>query len=61
MAGEIAFDVSEDTQKQIYAENQILPDLYPTFDSLVYGRMDVKFVEYYDLTPRPPRIERYTL
>lgn len=61
MAGEIAFDVSEDTQKQIYAENQILPDLYSTFDSLVYGRMDVKFVEYYDLTPRPPRIERYTL
>lgn len=61
MAGNIVFDVPEDIQKEIFEENPILPDLYPTFDALVYGRMDVKFVEYYDLTPRPPRIERYTL
>lgn len=61
MAGNIVFDVPEDIQKEIFDENPILPDLYPTFDALVYGRMDVKFVEYYDLTPRPPRIERYTL
>lgn len=61
MAGNIVFDVPENIQKEIFEENPILPDLYPTFDALVYGRMDVKFVEYYDLTPRPPRIERYTL
>lgn len=61
MAGNIVFDVPENIQKEIFAENPILPGLYPTFDVLVYGRMDVKFVEYYDLTPRPPRIERYTL
>lgn len=61
MAGNIVFDVPENIQKEIFEENSILPDLYPTFDALVYGRMDVKFVEYYDLTPRPPRIERYTL
>ncbi len=61
MAGNIVFDVPEDIQKEIFDENPILPDLYPTFDALVYGRMDVKFVEYYDLTPRPPRIERYML
>lgn len=61
MTGNIVFDVPEIIQKEIFAENPILPELYPTFDALVYGRMDVKFVEYYDLTPRPPRIERYTL
>ncbi len=61
MDGNIVFDVPGNIQKEIFAENPILPDLYPTFDALVYGRMDVKFVEYYDLTPRLPRIERYTL
>lgn len=61
MTGNIVFDVPEIIQKEIFAENPSLPELYPTFDALVYGRMDVKFVEYYDLTPRPPRIERYTL
>ena len=61
MDGNIVFDVPGNIQKEIFAENPTLPDLYPTFDALVYGRMDVKFVEYYDLTPRLPRIERYTL
>lgn len=61
MSGNISFDVPEKTQKEIFVTNPILPDLYPSYDSLVYGRMDVKFIEYYDLTPRPPRIERYTL
>lgn len=61
MAGDIAFDVSEDIQKEIFRTNPILPDLYPSFDMLVYFRMEVKFVEYYDLTPRPPKIESYNL
>lgn len=61
MAGNIYFDVPENIQKEIFTENPILPDLYPTFDTLVYGRMEVKFVEYFDLTPRPPRIEKFTL
>lgn len=61
MSGNVVFDVPENVQKEIFAENPILPDLYPSFNALVYGRMDVKFVEYFDLNPRPPRIERYTL
>lgn len=61
MAGDIVFDVTENIQKEIFGANPILPDLYPSYDTLVYGRMNVRFVEYYDLTPRPPRIERYTL
>ena len=61
MGGDVVFDVDESVRKEIFESNPILPDLYPSVDSLVYGRMDVKFVEYYDLTPRPPRIERYTL
>lgn len=61
MAGDVVFDVPVNVQKEIFMENEILPDLYPAYDSLVYGRMVVKFVEYYDLTLRPPRIERYKL
>lgn len=61
MAGDVVFDVPVNVQKEIFMENEILPDLYPAYDSLVYGRMAVKFVEYYDLTLRPPRIERYKL
>lgn len=61
MAGDIIFDVPEEIQMEIFGTNSILPDLYASFDTLVYGRMEVKFIEYYDLTPRPPRIERYNL
>lgn len=61
MAGDIIFDVPEEIQMEIFGTNPILPDLYASFDTLVYGRMEVKFIEYYDLTPRPPRIERYNL
>lgn len=61
MAGEISFDVPVKIRQEIFNTNPILSDLYPNFDTLVYGRMDVKFVEYFDLTPRPPRIERYKL
>lgn len=61
MSGRIFFDVPMETQKEIYASNPILPDLYPTFDTLVYCRMVVTAIDYYDLTPRPPHIAHYDL
>ena len=61
MSGDIAFDVPEDIQKEIYATNSILSDLYPSYDSMVYCSLEVKAIDYYDLTLRPPLLEHYEL
>ena len=61
MSGDITFDVPDEVQKEIYDTNSILSDLYPSYDSMVYCRLEVKSIDYYDLTPRPPRLEHYDL
>ena len=61
MSGDIKFDVPVDIQKEIYDTNTILSDLYPSYDAMVYCRLDGKAVDYYDLTPRPPQLEHYDL
>ena len=61
MSGDIAFDVPDDIQKEIYATNSILSDLYPSYDSMVYCSLEVKAIDYYDLTLRPPLLEHYEL
>ncbi len=61
MSGDVAFDVPEEIQKEIYETNSILSDLYPTYDAMVYCRLDVKSIDYYDLTTRPPHLEHYDL
>ena len=61
MSGDVKFDVPVDIQKEIYDANTILSDLYPSYDAMVYCRLDVKAIDYYDLTPRPPLLEHYDL
>ncbi|MDE5790348.1 MAG: pyridoxamine 5'-phosphate oxidase family protein [Muribaculaceae bacterium] len=61
MSGNIKFDVPVDIQKEIYDTNAILSDLYPSYDAMAYCRLDVKALDYYDLTPRPPLLEHYDL
>ena len=61
MSGDVKFDVPADIQKEIYDANTILSDLYPSYDAMVYCRLDVKVIDYYDLTPRPPLLEHYDL
>ena len=61
MSGDIKFDVPDEVQKEIYATNSILSDLYPSYDAMVYCSLEVRSIDYYDLTPRPPRLEHYDL
>ena len=61
MSGDVSFDVPVEIQKEIYDTNSILSDLYPSYDAMVYCRLEVKSIDYYDLTPRPPRLEHYDL
>ena len=61
MSGDIKFDVPVEIQKEIYDTNTILSDLYPSYDAMVYCSLDVKAIDYYDLTPRPPLLEHYDL
>ena len=61
MSGDINFDVPVEIQKEIYDTNTILSDLYPSYDAMVYCSLDVKAIDYYNLTPRPPLLEHYDL
>lgn len=61
MSGKASFDVPEDIQKEIYQTNSILSDLYPSYDAMVYFSMNVRAIDYYDLIPRPPRLDHYDL
>ncbi|MDE6769648.1 MAG: pyridoxamine 5'-phosphate oxidase family protein [Muribaculaceae bacterium] len=61
MSGDVRFDVPDEIQKEIYETNSILSDLYPSYDAMVYCSLEVRSIDYYDLTPRPPRLEHYDL
>lgn len=53
-AGRAWFDVDEETCRWIYDNNPVLPRLYTAYDKLVYFRMPIDMVEYFDLRPTPP-------
>jgi len=60
-AGRAYFDVPEATQRQIFDDNPVLPRLYSSYEQLVYFRLPVERLEYYDLRPTPPIAEHYDL
>ena len=53
-AGTARFDVDEETCRWIYDNNPVLPRLYTAYDKLVYFRVPVERLEYFDLNPTPP-------
>ena len=53
-AGSVSFDVPEPTQRWIYDNNPVLPRLYSSYGQLVYFRLPVVHLEYFDLNPTPP-------
>lgn len=57
--GRAVFDVSDETAREIYADNPVLPRLYKQYTDMVYFRMTVDKLDYYDLTPTPPTFEHY--
>lgn len=52
--GTVAFDVDDDTQRWIYDHNEVLRRLYDDYRQMVYFRLPVEQLEYYDLRPTPP-------
>ncbi|MDE6270067.1 MAG: hypothetical protein K2M12_04330, partial [Muribaculaceae bacterium] len=61
MSGDVKFDVPDVVQKEIYDTNPILSDLYPSYEAMVYCSLEVRSIDYFDLAPRPPRLEHYDL
>ena len=54
IAGRAEFDVDDSIAKEIYRDNPVLPRLYASYNDLVYFRLNMEAVDYYDLTPTPP-------
>lgn len=59
IAGKAIFDVSDPIQKEIYETNAVLSRLYPSYLAMVYFRLTIEELDYYDLTPTPPLLEHY--
>lgn len=57
ISGKALFDVPDETAQEIYENNPVLPRLYNRYTDLVYFRLPVKAVDYFDLTPTPPVFE----
>ena len=58
-AGTARFDVDDETCHWIYDHNPVLPRLYSSYDKLVYFRVPVERLEYFDLRPTPPVVLHY--
>ena len=59
--GKVIFDVSDSTGKEIYETNPVLIRLYHSYSDLVYFRLAISELDYYDLTPTPPILKHYNL
>lgn len=59
VTGRAMFDVPDGLAREIYAANPVLPRLYKRYTDLVYFRLPVTRLDYYDLTPTPPAFEHY--
>ena len=59
VTGRVVFDVPDELAREIYADNPVLPRLYRQYTDLVYFRLTVVALDYYDLTPTPPVFEHY--
>ena len=57
--GKAVFDVPDNIGKEIYETNPILMRLYHSYSDLVYFRLDISELDYYDLTPTPPIFEHF--
>lgn len=57
--GRAVFDVSDNVAREIYDTNPVLQRLYRQHTDMVYFRLPVAKLDYYDLTPTPPTFEHY--
>lgn len=54
ISGKAVFDVPDEICQEIYADNPVLPRLYKRYTDLVYFRVSVAELDWFDLTPTPP-------
>ncbi|SDD95164.1 pyridoxamine 5'-phosphate oxidase family protein [Riemerella columbipharyngis] len=59
VAGCAKFDVADTIARKIFLDNPVLPRLYKAYSDLVYFRLPITQLDYYDLTPTPPLIEHF--
>ena len=59
VTGRACFDVTDDIARRIYEGNEVLRRLYPGYKTMVYFRLPVIAVDYYDLAPTPPVLEHW--
>lgn len=59
--GNAHFDVDDTMSHEIYNGNDILKRLYSDYRAMVYFRIPIISMDYYDLRPTPPLLEHYTL
>ena len=59
VTGRACFDVTDDIACRIYEGNEVLRRLYPGYKAMVYFRLPVTAVDYYDLAPTPPVLEHW--
>lgn len=57
--GKAVFDVPDNMGEEIYKTNPVLMRLYRSYSDLVYFRLDISELDYYDLTPTPPIFEHF--
>ena len=57
--GKAVFDVPDNMGEEIYETNPVLMRLYHSYSDLVYFRLDISELDYYDLTPTPPIFEHF--
>lgn len=57
--GRVVFDVSDNVAREIYDTNPVLQRLYKQHTDMVYFRLPVAKLDYYDLTPTPHTFEHY--
>ena len=60
IAGDAIFDVPDATAQEIYSTNSVLSWLYEDYRNLVYFRVPIVSLDYYDLNVDPPVLERYS-
>ena len=60
-SGMVNFDVEGDVKRWIYEHNPVLPRLYSSYDQLVYFRLPIAELDYFDLTPTPPIFKHFDL
>ena len=59
--GKAVFEVGDETKKWIYEHNAVLSRLYSSYDKMVYFKMGIEQIDYYDLEPTPPVLRHFDL